>query len=560
MGEHADDERLWGAAALGALRALDAVVEVNSVGVVASWNGHAEILFGVRDDDGTGQRTLGELVAEHERYALDTAIMAAHEGLASGVGAWRGVLDLVGADGTPFCADVTVIPAPDELAGSALLVCRDLDSLARFADGPSEVLAAEAGAAPIMDPEQFTEMLDAAFARPRNGDDVLAVMCIEHAADEPDDELRHLASVLAGIAGTDGAVAVRSTHQVAMMVDHLPAPFYAANLADRVTNDLREARGDGAAVTIGIGFSTDDDIAVATDILDHAEQAARRSVQAGGGRWEIFDDKVRDEVAERRRFRDELYGAIDAGDFRVHYQPANDASAGRITMVEALVRWDHPERGLVAAGEFVDLAEETGLILPLGAWVLNEACRQLRSWLDELGESAPVVTVNFSGHQLHHANAVELVAGVIEANGLDPQRLCIEIAESVVAADRPAAIARMHALRTLGVRLSLDHFGVSAGSVAGLDGCPVDLVKVDRSLVNASDADGDPRDTIEAIVLAAHAVGAAVGAEGVETAEQLDAVTALGCDQIQGFYLARPQSGDDVTLLVANGVAGEVPS
>jgi len=564
MDEQSEREWLWGAAVLGTLRAFDAVVEINSVGVVTQWNGVAQELFGVRSNGLTGEITLGEIVSETYRFELDTAIMAAGEPSEAGEFGWRGELHLL-AQGVPFTGEVTVIPAPDQIAGSALVIVHvPAPAPAPASAQPSLDDELAETAARLVDLPTFLELLDLAYRRDRDAVDSLAVLRVDIDAavsDHSDEACR----ALCRIAGSDDAVTAIDGTGFALLSDTLRAPYLAANLADRIAGDvadaLRSADGaDGHSVSIGIGFLDDDHVTTSKDIFDHADAAVASARQLGGNRWEVFDERLRENIAERRRFRDELYGAIDAGDFRVHYQPADDVDADRITMVEALVRWDHPTRGLVAAGEFVDLAEESGLMLPLGAWVLNEACRQLRAWLDEFGESAPIVAVNFSQHQLEHETALQLVAGVIEANGLEAGRLCLEFAEGVLLADLPRAVERLHELRALGVRLSIDHFGVAQTSSTALDQFPIDLVKIDRSFVGAIDTSDDAHRAVTTIVETAHSLGIAVAAEGVETEAQLAVVRDLGCDQIQGFHVARPQSPADISSLVADQLAGEPKS
>jgi EAL domain-containing protein (putative c-di-GMP-specific phosphodiesterase class I) len=237
------------------------------------------------------------------------------------------------------------------------------------------------------------------------------------------------------------------------------------------------------------------------------------------------------------------------------YQPTINLGTGRIVGVEALLRWEHPERGLLVPSEFIDVAEETGLIVPIGAWVVEQACRQAQRWHASSGDGdAMFVSVNLSGRQLDTAALTENVAGILERTGLDPGLLGLEITESVVMRDPEASTVALRALKDLGVRLAVDDFGTGYSSLAYLRRFPVELLKVDRAFVDglgAESGDVEDRAIVAAVVSLAHTLGMKAIAEGVETTEQLSELRALGCDMAQGFLISKPLPAPDLDDLLA---------
>jgi EAL domain-containing protein (putative c-di-GMP-specific phosphodiesterase class I)/CheY-like chemotaxis protein len=244
-----------------------------------------------------------------------------------------------------------------------------------------------------------------------------------------------------------------------------------------------------------------------------------------------------------------LRGALELGQLRLHYQPKVDCGSGRLAGLEALVRWEHPIRGMVPPGEFIALAEASGLIGPLGEWVLVEACRQQAAWIEELGGDAPpMVCVNVSGRQFG-PGFVELVRETIATTGALPEMLCVEVTESVMMGDVDGAVGIMHELKALGLAVSIDDFGTGYSSLAHLKRFPVDELKIDKSFIDGLGTDPDDTAIVAAIVAMGHALGLLVIAEGVETIDQLERLRGLGCDLAQGYLFSRPLPPDDVVAL-----------
>ncbi len=306
---------------------------------------------------------------------------------------------------------------------------------------------------------------------------------------------------------------------------------------------------DGEAflqASVGIALSRDG-FEAPEDLIRDADAAMYRAKARGQG-VELFDEAMRQDVRDRLALEAALRRGIGRGELRLHCQPLVSLADARIEGFEALVRWEHPERGLVPPGSFIPLAEETGLIVPIGAWVLNEACATLRRIIDETGMASLQVSVNVSPRQLQQPDFVAQVRAALEDNGLEPSCMVVEITESAIMEAGAAAILR--ALKDIGVRLAMDDFGTGYSSLAHLRRFPLDVIKVDRSFVAAL-GDGQGSSIAGAIVSLAHALGLRTVAEGIEDDEQRRAVLALGCDVGQGFYFARPMPADDLTRLLA---------
>jgi EAL domain-containing protein (putative c-di-GMP-specific phosphodiesterase class I) len=305
---------------------------------------------------------------------------------------------------------------------------------------------------------------------------------------------------------------------------------------------------DGEAflqASIGIALSRNG-FEGAEDLIRDADAAMYRAKERGFS-YELFDEAMRQDVRDRLALEAALRRGIDRGELRLHCQPLVALNGGRTEGFESLVRWEHPERGLMPPSSFISLAEETGLIVPIGAWVLRETCATLRSVIDATGMTWLHASVNVSPRQLQQSDFVAQVRCALEEHALAPESLVIEITESAIMEAGAAIVLR--GLKDIGVQLAMDDFGTGYSSLAHLRRFPLDVIKVDRSFVSAL-GDGQGSSIAGAIVSLAGALGLRTVAEGIEDEEQLRAVRALGCDLGQGYHLARPMPAEDLTRLL----------
>jgi diguanylate cyclase (GGDEF)-like protein len=322
----------------------------------------------------------------------------------------------------------------------------------------------------------------------------------------------------------------------------------AVELAQRITQALgvpfRIAERD-VALTCSIGIAFTFDRSADPDVLVHeADVAMYRAKERGGACYEVFGQSLRARTARRRELERELRSALDEEQLRVAYQPQVELHTGRMTGLEALVRWQHPERGSIAAGEFIRVAEDTGMIHDLGRWVLGQACRDFAGWI-ESGAIADDVTlaVNLSPRQLQRADVVDAAAEALADTGLAPRRLCLEVTEGAVVANAARAGSVLRRLKALGVCLAIDDFGVGYASLGYLERFPIDTLKIDRSLVNGLWGDARKYRVVATVMALAETLGLTVIAEGIERAEDSEELMALGCRFGQGFLYAKPSEG-----------------
>ena len=334
----------------------------------------------------------------------------------------------------------------------------------------------------------------------------------------------------------------------------------ARRIADRIGTDLRTPFPMGGrewfiSASMGIAIGQPGR-ATPGEMLREAEIAMVRAKGDPSKRYVLFEPSMSEQTMDRIDMENDLRRAIERGELRLHYQPLVDLTTDRIVGFEALVRWQHPVRGLVPPLSFIPLAEETGLIVPLGRWVLETACRQAREWRDARpGAPQLMMSVNLSARQFGQPDLVDQVVAILAETGLDPTTLELEITESVVMDQSEVGIRTLHRLRDMGVRLVLDDFGTGYSSLAYLKHLPLDTIKIDRTFVAGLDGEAD-RSIVEAVIALAHGLRISVVAEGIETEAQFEILRAMGCDTGQGYLFARPLPEPDAARLLSPGRSG----
>jgi len=345
-----------------------------------------------------------------------------------------------------------------------------------------------------------------------------------------------------------------------LILDGIDGPEVARAIAARILDDLRVPFTLGGRewfinASIGISLARPGK-STPGDLFREAEIALVQAKRDAGARFVFFEPAMSTATLERVELEDDLRRAIAGGELRLHYQPLVDLVSDRIVGLEALVRWQHPTRGLVPPLSFIPLAEETGLIIPLGQWVLETACRQARAWHDEMPGSELVMSVNLSARQFTQPDLVDQIAAILEETGLPPRLLELEITETVLMDQSESGTRALRALRELGVQLVLDDFGTGYSSLAYLKHLPLDTIKIDRSFVNGLDDDDANLPIVQAVIALAHGLGIEVVAEGIETVAQLDRLRSLVCDRGQGYFYARPLPPEELTSMLLANSAG----
>ncbi|MDX6568203.1 MAG: hypothetical protein QOH15_781, partial [Gaiellales bacterium] len=336
----------------------------------------------------------------------------------------------------------------------------------------------------------------------------------------------------------------------AVVAEALGCPEEALALAERFLRDLRDENGAGVSASIGVAVRRSGD--AADEAMRDADTALYRAKAAGRARVELFDNEMRVRMLDRLQTESDLRLALQRDEFDLYYQPIIVLADGSISALEALVRWRHPTRGLLAPGAFIAIAEETHVIMELGRLVIARACADAARWNAMLPDAPPIaVSVNLSPHQLADEGLPAFMATSIAASGIRPGQLGLEITETVVLSDDPAHLARLLEIKAMGVRLLLDDFGTGYSSLSHLQKVPLDTLKLDRSFV--AGIDQNERDS--AIVVATHelarSLDLAVIAEGVETSEQVVRLQEIGCEYVQGYFFARPLDRPQVDDLLS---------
>jgi diguanylate cyclase (GGDEF)-like protein len=343
-----------------------------------------------------------------------------------------------------------------------------------------------------------------------------------------------------------------------VLLEDIAGPENAVEIAERVQDKLRvpsKLYGHELFTTASIGIiSSPTGYDTPEELLRDADTAMYRAKESGKARHAVFDDAMRVQAVSLLQLETDLRRPVEQGEFVVYYQPVISLVGGRVLGFEALVRWQHPQRGLVLPSRFIWLAEETGLIVPIGFFVLHEACRQAAQWRSHFPDHKSLtMSVNLSAVQLAHPDLVDRTAEILEETGLDGPDLSLEITESAIMGDEAAATNTFSRLKDLGVRLHVDDFGTGHSSLEALHRYPVDALKIDRSFINRMEANREKAKIAQVIVTLAHQLGMRVIAEGVETTKQLKRLREMDCDCGQGYLFSGPLTGEAAEAILATG-------
>jgi diguanylate cyclase (GGDEF)-like protein/PAS domain S-box-containing protein len=412
----------------------------------------------------------------------------------------------------------------------------------------------------------FMDRLDAARERIRRGDQAMvAVLFVDldrfkvvndslgHAVGDRmlQETARRLENALRG----GHTLARFGGDSFTILAEGISGPLEATHLAERLQQAVTspyvlEGQEIFCTASVGVALARSGQES-AEELLRNADAALSRSKMLGKGRMQVFDRAIHAEAMSRLQLESELRRAMERDELRLHFQPLVALDTGEIDSFEALLRWPHPERGDVPPATFIPLAEETGLIIPLGRWVIDACCRQVRRWKEADPEFSADVSVNLSARQFEDPGLVDHLRRALDEHGIAPSSFTVEITETVLLERAGPAAGILERLREMGVRLSMDDFGTGYSSLGYLHRFPIDLVKIDRSFVRRMDRDGRSAQLVHAIVSLARNLRVRVVAEGVETSEQLAALRGMGCEYAQGFLFAEALPAGEAGALAA---------
>lgn len=342
-----------------------------------------------------------------------------------------------------------------------------------------------------------------------------------------------------------GAVSRLGSDEFTIILDGISDPSDAMRIAKRIQAAVAEpffldSREMRASVSIGIALSM---LAheKPEDVLRDADIAMRRAKALGGSRCEVFDEAMHSRAEGRLRLEADLRTALAGQQFRIYYQPVLELKTRAIASFEALLRWEHPTQGLICPDRFLDAAEDSGILVSTGHWLIREVCQQVREWEESRGSESPVsVTMNISARQFADARLANDIQEALRETGLNPSRLELEMTETIASADPKLTVTVLAHLKHMGIGVILDDFGIGAASLRGLRQFPVDALKIDRSLVREMQSDRSASDLVEMIITIAHKMGLRTIAAGVESVRQFERLLELGCDFGQGYYFSQP--------------------
>ena len=550
--------------------ASQAYVAIDAHGTIIDWNAQAEATFGWTRREALGRALEDRIIPVAQRDAHRAGLaryLATGEGRLIGK---RIELTALHRDGHEFLAELTIWPVGSGSSVRFSALIHDI-TLRKQLEMQLQHQAFHDSLTGLANRALFRDRVAHALARQARGHGSVAVLFSDL------DDFKTVNDALGHDAGDQLLVAVAERLRAVMRPEDTTARFggdeFAILLeetteegtqsaAERILEALRspfEFHGRQVVLHASIGDAiTDDGRTEPDDLMRQADLAMYNAKTMGKGRIAFYEPEMHAAAVTRMELKADLEQAIAEHDFVLHYQPIVDLRNGRVAGVEALVRWRHAERGLVLPSEFIPIAEETGLIVSLGEWVINEACQQLAAWGTDARRSSPVrdrlsVWVNLSARQLQEPKFVDTVADALRRSGIEAERLTLEITESALMADVDQSAATLHRLRALGVRLAIDDFGTGYSSLSYLERLPVGVLKIDRSFTAAIGNGQDVPVLVRSIVKLGKTLHMEVLAEGIETAEQLTRLRAIDCRLGQGFHFSPALPAEGVIELLDHG-------
>jgi diguanylate cyclase (GGDEF)-like protein/PAS domain S-box-containing protein len=545
--------------------ASDLITVVDGDGRILYQSPSSEPLMGIAADALLGTR-LEKLVVTEDRPLLEGILAdAAAQSGAAVTGGFR----VRNSDGSNRDVDVIVSNLLDDPSVRGLVVnARDVTERSRL-EAELERRALFDSLTGLPNRAVFRDRLEHALARTARRPETLAVLLLDLDGfklvndslghDAGDELLVVLGGRVAGCARSSDTVARLGGDEFAILLEDAVSEESALALAERILAAMKqpfEVRGREVFVSASVGIALDDGSAAQPDnLIRNADTAMYAAKADGKGKCVVFQPAMHRRTLEFFEVQADLRRALIRGEFTLHYQPIVDFQTGRIEGLEALVRWNHPTRGLVMPGGFIPVAEEAGMIVPLGVWVLGEACRQTAEWRRRIGSAADLwISVNLSTRQLFEPDLIERVVEVLRESTLDPSALVLEITEGALMQDMEQTSFKLHALKGVGARLALDDFGTGSSSLGHLRRFPIDILKIDKSFVDGvAEPESEAAALVRAILELARTLRLATVAEGIELPQQHEQLAAAGCDWAQGYLFAKPMPPEQLEEILREG-------
>lgn len=540
----------------------DAVLDWDLKTDTVWYNENFERLFGGRKDDGVFNiAALLEQVHVDDRARVQQHLFDATKSTDE---RWRDEFRMTRPDGSILHAYARghITRGDDKRAKRAVIVLQDITTR-KEAEERTRFLADHDELTGLPNRNLFKQSLNQALQRAERNNKMLSILFFDLdrfknindslGHDAGDEVLRTVAERLNSCVRKVDVVARFGGDEFAVLVEGLTAEDQAGTVARKILEALSRpmllhGRQYRPAASIGIStYPTDG--RDAQSLQKHADIAMYRAKEEGRSTFQFYSEQLNTHSLQRLEFESNLSNALNNREFVLHYQPKLDVATGKVTSMEALIRWVSPQFGLVSPGQFISIAEESGLILPLGRWIAQTACVQNSAW-QKGGLPALRVAINISARQMADKGLVDFIAETVRKTGIDPSCLELEITESAVMSNQDYAEKVLRRFKELGFHLTMDDFGTGYSSLAYLKRFPFDSVKIDQSFVRGIPASRDDIAIVEAIIAMAHSLQLKVVAEGVETEEQLDLLRKLGCDTIQGYYFSKPIPPNEVVMLL----------
>jgi|GEM_PF-641587 len=488
-------------------------------------------------------------------------------------GIWRGETEMVNRSGQtiPLSQVIIAHKGADDRVAYWSTVARDIAEQKQY-EAMLKFQATHDHLTTLPNRFLFRERLERAMLRAQRAGGLVAVFLVDLddfkdvndtlGHDIGDELVKLIGARLKGALRKEDTVARLGGDEFAVLLPHVDDALSAGRMAQAMLDVIAqpcliENHYIFIGASIGITLYPNDGNDV-HGLLRNADMAMYKAKDEGRRSFRFYAAEMDARLRERLEIVNDLRKALDRNEFTLHYQPRVNLATGRICGVEALIRWQHPEKGSIMPGKFIPIAEETGLIIPIGEWVFRTACAQAKAWCDK-GLPFNRMAVNLSARQFAQPDLVEVVAAIVEQTGLPPQMLELEITESMLMRDQSMATTVLDRLKQVGVFLAVDDFGTGYSSLNYLKQFPLDYLKIDRSFVRDLIEDPDDARIVEAIIALAHSLDLGVIGEGVETTEQIEFLRTRHCDEMQGYYFSKPASADEIEALLVTGKSLELP-